>query len=401
MKKFFIPLFLLLLLLAGCGSKEPQGIYYPALSTRFLSKQIGSRFSGACYADISHLSYKDRLYNRTQRYREYSKHALPLDMLGEELCTIYGNLTYYWADTKEQLAEVTTTGTLYQINTYDEAFRVALYFEEPANVTAGVGPTYYLYIFECTNDITLHTGRDYYEALYHLKSDTSFDDLDRDDTTVSSFVDALLDAELIDPDQTGLPEFDFDKEQTFYLSFTDSLGLTGSFAIYEDGYVVDPADHNFIVKLTPALCTAILDKLPTAEWPGSYLYNTYELEENIRIQHYYQLGITETDTHYTFDLLVKESRVPLVDGAIDTSIAIGPAGSISLAKNDLKSTRLVSFVLQPELSELEQQNREGHSIPSVYVELKKGLQDDIIYLRYGSSEEETAAKDYILLNKQK
>ncbi len=390
MKKLLFSIVFVVLLLSGCG-ENAQGIYYPARSSRFLGNMLNA--GSACYADVSYLQYHDRLYTRTQKYMEFSKNALPLDKLsGKELCTIYGNKTLYWSEDKEQLAEVTTTGTLYQITAYDEAFRVCLYFEQPANVSAGMGPIYSLYIFECTNDIQLHTGEDYYSGLYHFPENASFDDLSPEDPEVSAFVDALLEAEFIDPAQEELPVFDFNRDNTYYLSFTDSLGLTGSFAIYEDGYVVDPADHNFILKLDPALCTAVMDKLPSSEWPGKYLYNTYDFDGSVRTQQYYQLDITETDTHLTFDLLVKETRVPLIEDSLDSLIAIGPAGSITLAKSELESNRIISFVLQPQ----------PFDAPEItaFVELKKGLQDDMIYLRYGNSKEDTAQKDYIILNKQ-
>ncbi len=385
---FLSALFFFVLFFCGCN-KEPQGIYYPALSGDFLEEPLSETdISEAELTDTAYLYYKEKLYTCSQKRIEFSKKNLPLEqMLGDELGTVYSNHNIYWSDTIEKLHETTSTATLYQVAAYDEAFRVCLYFEEPAKVSEGLGETFHLYVFECTNDITLHTGRDYYEALYHLDSDTSFDSLNPEDNAVSTFVDVLLNAEFIDPEQADLPTFDFDRNNTYYLSFTDSLGLTGSFAVYEDGYVVDPADHNFILKLNPAFTTVVLDKLPEVVWPGFYTYSTSEIRNGTRFGYYIRLKITETDTHLTFDLSERRRAT-----GTDT---IGPgyngiSGTISLAKADLKDSRVISFILQP---------HPEHPELIIYVELKKGLQDDIIYLRYGETEEELAEKEYMPLSR--
>lgn len=207
MKKRVYILFLFALLLTGCGAAdEPEGIYYPALSSRFLGESlIPNEYTNACYADVSYLSYNENLYTRAYKYMEYRNADLPLtELLGDELCTVYGNWTFYWSDTMEKLAESTDTGTLYPLNTYDEDFRVCLYFEQPANISAGLGPTYYLYVFERTNNITLHTGEDYYTNLFGLPEDISFLNLDTGNQEATTFINALLGAELIDPESEHL-----------------------------------------------------------------------------------------------------------------------------------------------------------------------------------------------------
>ncbi len=374
-------LLLSLLGLTGC-SKEPQGIYYPALSGDFLEEPLtDTDVSNAELTHTSYLYYNERLYTCSQKQVEFSKKNIPLEqMLGDELCTVYSNRKLYWTDTIEKLDEVTTTATLYGIKTYDENFRVCIYFEEPANVSAHVGPTYHLYIFECTNDITLQTGRDYYDKLYHLGTDASFDSLNLEDNAVSTFVDVLLNADFIDPEQADLPDFDFNRDNTYYLSFTDSLGLTGSFAVYEDGYVVDPADHNFILKLNPAFTTVVLKKLPEVAWTGYYSCSTSEVRNDTRFNYFYRLRITENETHLTFDILERIDH-----------FSTGLSGTISLAKADIKASQVVSFVLKPFPVESPEM--------ITYVELKKGLQDNIVYLRYGKTEEELAQKEYIILSK--
>lgn len=395
MLKRFTALLLLVLLLTGCGaSAKPQGIYYPALSSRFLGESlIPNKHTIVCYADVSYLYYNENLYTRAYKYMEYNKNDLPLsELLGDELCTVYGNQTLYWSDTAEKLAEFTATGTLYQLNTYDEDFRVCLYFEEPANVNVGLGATYYLYVFERTNNITLHTGEDYYTDLFRIPEEISFLNLDTNDEEVKTFLTDLLKAELIDPESEHLP--DFSADDGYPVNFTDSLGLTDTFLVYEDGYVVDMEDYRFITQLDPALCKSIIDKIHAPEWAGSYLYNTYTFDNtrNIRTQYYYQLDITETDTELTFDLLVEERHVPLAEGAIDVTIYGGPSFTATLSKEELGQKHSLSFSVQPH----------PESVPEyiVYVELKKGTGEDVLYLRYADSEEALEKEKYVVLNRQ-
>lgn len=406
MKKRFTTLLLLILLLTGCGTAtEPQGIYYPPLSHTFLSNTLlprgpsGGFYRTSCYVDSSSLYYNESVYTRITKYMEYSKNDLPLEeLLGEELCTIYGNQARYWSVTEEKLAECTITGTLYQLNGYDEKFRVCLYFEEPANVSAGQGATYYLYIFERTNNITLYTGKDYYTDLFHFPEDTTLNNLDMEDTEVSAFIDALLEAEFIDPYAEGLPSFDYmTMEDVYYLSFKDSLGIINAIEIYENGYVVDKEDHNFILRLDPTLCQSIIDKIHEPEWAGNYFYNTYTYDNNrssIRTKHTYRLDITETDTHLTFNLHVQRTDEPLDTAStpIDISPVVGPAATISVSKEEIGHKHIISLVSQPF----------PETAPELitYIELKKGTEENVIYLRYANSEEELLEENYLTLNKQ-
>ena len=404
-KTLFIFLSALLLVLAGCDiSPESEGIYYPALSHTFISNTLKPRgTSGGFYiADdrniySAYLLYDESIYSLVTKQVEYSKNNLPLNnLLGQELCTVYGNEAAYWSVTKELLADHTHTGTLYRVTGYDEAFRVCLYFEEPAKVDEGHGPTYHLYVFERTNNITLHTGKDYYTDLYHFPTDASLNNLNMEDTDVKAFVDALLAAEFIDPADESLPVFDFSTDKTYYFQFTDSVGLRNSVAIFENGYVVDEEDHNFILKLDPVLCQSVINQLHQPEWPGEYKYVTYsyDKERNIRTEYKYQLNVTESDTELVFDLCVTRTDVPVNSSGIpiDTSVTIGPVTSFSISKEEASQQHTISFVSQkypetaPELIE--------------YIELKKGLQDDIISLRYSSSKEELELLDFITLKKQ-
>jgi len=391
---------LFILLFAGCGSKtKPQGIYYPALSHSFLQQNLGlSSFSSGCYSEESfRLYYNGEVYTRSHFYQEYSKSDLPLHtLLGEELCTVYGNEKIHWADNKEDLAACTHTGTLYRIPGYEEDFRVCLYYEELPRVDMGRGPLYHLYVFERTNNITLHTGKDYYSDLYHFPTEAALDNLDMEDAEVKAFVNALLAAEFIDPSDEDLPDFDFSTDKTYYFSFTDTFGLGNAVAIYEDGYVVDEEDYNFVLKLDPTVCKAVIDKFHKPEWPGEYKYVTYsyDKETDIRAEYKYELGVTETDSQLVFDLCVTRTDLPVnISGTpVDACVIIGPAVSFSISKEDAWQQHTISFVSQkipdaaPELVE--------------YIELKKGLQDDIISLRYAASEEELAKQEFITLKKQ-
>jgi hypothetical protein len=388
------------LLLAGCGSpKEPQGIYYPALSHAFLKQSLGlSSFHTGCYSeDAFRLYYNGEVYTRSHFYQEYIKNDLPLNaLLGEELCAVYGNEKIHWADNEEDLAACTHTGTLYRVPGYEESFRLCLYFEEPARVDMGQGPIYYLYVFDRTNNITLHTGKDYYTGLFHFPANASLDDLDKKDEEVGAFVTALLAAEFIDPADEDLPVFDFSADKTYYFSFTDSLGLRNSVAIYGDGYVVDNEDHNFILKLDPGLCRAIIDKFHKPEWPGAYKYvtYTYNKETDIRTEYNYELGVTEAGSQLVFDLCVTRTDAPVNPSGtpIDTTVIVGPAASFSVSKNEADGKHMLSFVSQP--------FPDDRPDLITYIELKKGLQDDIISLRYADSEEELAKQEFFTLKKQ-
>lgn len=399
MTKKILLFFLSALLLAGCGTAQPEGIYYPASSHVFIGNTLQrNKYSSACYSDTaSSLYYDDSIYTSVRQYMEYSKSDLPLpDLLGEELAPVYGNQGQYWSYwsvTEEKLAECTTNGTLYQLKGYDEDFRVCLYYEVAANPDAGHGPLYCLSILERTNHLTLYNGEDYFTSLFHFPTEATLNDLSIDDPEVSAFVDALLQAELISPDTPELP--DFDKEENFYyVSFTDSLGLTNAFQVYEDGYVVDKEDHNFIFRLDPALCTAIIDKIHTPEWTGTYLHNTYTYDETYRTQHYYRMDITETDTHMTFDLEVKENSVRLrQEGTpIDTPSVTGPVSTITFSKEELGQKHTLTFSM-PAI-------KDGPPELLIYVELVKGTEDDMISMRYALTEEELAQKEYIILKRQ-
>lgn len=400
-KTLFIFLAALLLLFAGCGiSPEPKGIYYPALSHTFLKTYLfpaSMKAGEACYsADAFKLYYNGEVYTRSHFYQEYSQSDLPMDTLGQELCTVYGNEKIHWADKEEDLAACTHIGTLYRMAGYDENFRVGLYYEEPARVDMGHGPIYHLYIFERTNNLTLHTGKDYYTNLYHFPTDASLDNLDMDDTDVKAFVDALLAAEFIDPSDESLPAFDFSTDKTYYFQFTDSLGLRNSVAIFENGYVVDSEDHNFILKLDPSLCQSVINQLHQPEWPGEYKYVTYsyDREQDIRTEYKYQLTVTESDTDLIFDLCVTRTDAPVhfTGTPIDIPVVTGPVVKFSIPKEAALQQHTIFFVSQkypetaPELIE--------------YIELKKGLQEDIISLRYAASKEELEELKFVTLNKQ-
>lgn len=400
LKRTFYLILLSVLFLTGCsGSTDSQGIYYPALSHSFLKTNLSpaSMVTGCYSSDAFKLYYNGEVYTRSHSYQEYSKNDLPLDVLiGKELGTVYGNDKLYWADNKEDLAECTHSGTLYQVTGYAEDFRVCLYFEEPARVDMGRGPLYHLYVFDRTNNITLNTGKDYYTNFYHFPTDASLDNLNMEDSEVATFVDALLTANFIDPSDESLPDFNFNSDTTYYFQFTDSLGLSNSVAIYEDGYVVDPEDYNFILKLDPVLCQSVIDQLHQPEWPGEYKYVTYSYDKDhgIRTEYKYQLVITESDTHLNFDLCVTRTDTPLnISGTpIDVPVMTGPVANFSVSKEDTAQKHTITFVSQrfpdtaPELIE--------------YIELKKELQGDIISLRYAASEEELTEEEFVILYKQ-
>lgn len=397
--RIFATILLLTLLFTGCSTEEePQGITYPPLSHTFLMQNLSPANMIICYsADAFKLYYDGEVYTLSHSYQEYSKEDLPLDTLpGKELCTVFGNEKIHWADKEEDLVACTHTGTLYQVTGYDEDFRVCLYFEEPARVDLNRGPIYYLYVFDRTNNITLHTGKDYYTKLYHFPTEASLSNLDTEDDDVSAFVDALLAAEFIDPTNEALPEFDFSTDTTYYFQFTDSLGLTNSVAIYEDGYVVDPEDYNFVLKIDPALCQAVINKIHQPKWPGEYRYVTYSYDKDrdIRTESKYELEITETDTLYNFDLCVTrtEAHVSTSGTPIDNPVTIGPCVSFSVSKEEANEQHVLSFVVQPF----------PDTAPELvtYIELKKGLQEDVISLRYAGSEEELELQEFVALKKQ-
>ena len=222
------------------------------------------------------------------------------------------------------------------------------------------------------------------------------DNLDMEAVEVKSFVEALLAAEFIEPADEDLPDFDFNTDKTFYFSFTDTLGLSNSVAIYEDGYVVDNEDYNFVLKLDPVICQKIIDKFHKPEWPGEYKYvtYTYNKETGIRTEYSYELHVTETESQLVFDLCVTRTEIPVNPSGIpiDTAVTNGPVASFSISKEEASQQHTISFVSQkfpdtaPELIE--------------HIELKKGLQDDIISLRYANSKEELIKQEFITLKKQ-
>ena len=389
-----------ILFLTGCNrSADSRGIYYPALSHSFLKQNLAPAGVVACSysSDAFKLYYNGEVYTLSHFYQEYSKNNLPLEtMLGKELCTVYGNQKIHWADNKEDLASCTHTGILYQVPGYREDFRVCLYFEEPANVDLNRGPMYHLYVLDRTNNITLYRGKDYYTGLYRFPTDASINGLPMENPTIAAFTDALLVAEFIDPATEDLPSFDFNTDKTYHFQFTDSLGLSNSVAIFEDGYVVDNEDHNFILKLDPSLCRSVIDLFHQPEWPGEYKYvtYTYDKEQDIRTEYKYELTVTESDTHVTFDLYVTRTEVPVNSSGtlIDIPVTTGPVVNFSITKEEAAQKHSISIASQrfpdtaPELME--------------YIELKKGLQEDIISLRYANSEEELAEKEFVSLYKQ-
>ncbi len=276
MKKVFILFVCAAFLFSGCAEQtgdpasvtsevsetEETGVSLSAISERAV---VGRVYNAMELLAYSSLLYGDQIYTSTHTYTVSNPAKLSAkDALGKELASVAGNHEIYWSTDGEDLAEVTSEWTLYQVKGYDESFRVAIYYEtgETAKET-----TYCLKIFGNLNCITLHEGGELFEDLLHLSdaasvTGTAGQDAEEQDLTGSAVVEEFLTAICESTELTSLQdaEIEWDADEVYTLSFSDPYGITTDIMTYEDGYAVVEfyAGTGLVVKIDEGIYEKIV-----------------------------------------------------------------------------------------------------------------------------------------------
>ena len=137
---------------------EPAGVTIPAVTLPETSGEVA-------YDMVGLVVYKGRICTQAGDY--FGEDAKPLEALvGEHLGTAKGNLNE-WSSQDEYATEFASTvpGEVYAVNGYDEGFRICIRGEIAYDDQE---PVVWIEFFDCTNGITLRTGRDLFEDRLHV-----------------------------------------------------------------------------------------------------------------------------------------------------------------------------------------------------------------------------------------
>lgn len=253
----------------GCGKgpgdqvRNREGVYYQEME----EKTIEQKYNPMAQYTRSLLLYHDRIYTSYVRIFDTEKANLKLDsILGKELSTVKGNHGVFWSIDGEELSEVTTEGTLYQIKGYDDSFRVGIYYE----ISMPLSDTYcYLAIFEQLNGLTLHEGKELFEERFHLeeavcikgmgKNEGSGRELPVESMEVKEFLAALYEGVFLEA--TGAEYAALKPEESCTLSLYDPNHFVTDIRVYADGYVVleRSSENIFFIKAEASKCKTIVE----------------------------------------------------------------------------------------------------------------------------------------------
>lgn len=137
---------------------EPAGVTIPAVTLPETSGEVA-------YDMVGLVVYKGRIYTQAGDY--FGEDAKPLEALvGEHLGTAKGNLNE-WSTQDAYATEFASTvpGEVYSVKGYDTGFRICIRGEIAYDDQE---PVVWIEFFDCTNGITLKTGRDLFEDRLHV-----------------------------------------------------------------------------------------------------------------------------------------------------------------------------------------------------------------------------------------
>lgn len=244
-----------------------KGVYFAAIK----EDDISTAYNPLAGYSYSCLFYNGRIYtcssNVFQKEQEYDTSGM------EFLSEVYGNNSVSWADDFDMLYEVTDKGSIYKVDGYSPDSRICLYY---VNESKNIKPRkiyYNLEYFDCLNDITLLKGEDLYKEILHIESvkkiyiadvdrqseNSRFKSVSFDDINYSSFIEALFEAEVLNPDIKDDITNDITLAGGSRLMLKDNYGIGVELQVYCNGYVIfeSPERQCFIVKIDEGLCEDI------------------------------------------------------------------------------------------------------------------------------------------------
>ena len=259
----------ILLVLSGCQgeSLDNEGVYYQKIDVR----EVGQNYNPLALYAYQLLCCNDQMYTSALHYQASDKECLNSDIiLGDEIGIVYGNHCLFWSTDKEKLLESTGEGKIYQINGYDESFRIAVCYETTLPYT-DTQTLYNIVVFEHLNDITLKKGSELYEDRFHLpeavtvrgemKDEGVLCELSTEEETIKEFLNAMNKGIFLNKHDEEYPSLD--SYQGYPLSFYDSMGLIISIMVYEEGYVSmeQRLRDAFVLKMDEKQCKNIIEKM--------------------------------------------------------------------------------------------------------------------------------------------
>ncbi len=209
---------------------------------------------------IGLICHNGKVFTETEKFSSDVKEDI-WGMVGTYLGEANGEIYEWTAQQNEnwitELAS-TTGGAVYTVNGYDDNFRIC---------TAGEwypdegGVRYFVYFYECLNDITLTTGSDLIDQKLRITEQLP----DTIEPETKTLLQALCDAPFIslEPDEASGHYYYGDKEKDFrymkdyciYLSIPLNDSTACRFVVYKNGYVrYDCFDlRNCYMTVDPAL----------------------------------------------------------------------------------------------------------------------------------------------------
>ena len=244
-----------MLLFTGCAGKT-EGVYYAPLDSaiiRTVSAGTGGSFLYTC------LLYNETMYTSLTSFTTLDKSELDLDhFLGNELGTVYYG-SVHWHDDPGTYGEGIIQGTLYQIQGYDPAFRICVYYEQKI----GTDTYFCVKVFDCLNNITLNKGSDLFTDRLHLEDACQVtykeSSLPLDGALLNPLLSAMNEAPFLNPSDETFQ--DLDSLASCPLIFTDKHGIQTQITVY-DGYAAlhQAGVDAMVVALDPQLCVNLFSE---------------------------------------------------------------------------------------------------------------------------------------------
>jgi hypothetical protein len=148
---------------AKLAQEQPEGVFIPAVELEEPSDVAVARDM------IALVVYKGHIYTQAEEY--FGEDAKPLETLvGERIGTAKGNINE-WSTQDEYATELASnvSGEVYTVNGYDDGFRICIRGEIQYD---NQDPVVWITFFDCTNGITLRTGKDLFEDRLQLSERT-------------------------------------------------------------------------------------------------------------------------------------------------------------------------------------------------------------------------------------